>query len=242
MEDRPVRAGREGGLTMFADLELIFESYKHLLGALAVLLTLGGFVLTIMQLNRNLKFQRETVAKTTYREYLQLCIAKPDLAAGRVMKASIKWEEYAWFVATLLWACEEIVEYARGNAAWMRTVRTQLGYHRAYLASDEFQKKLDLYTPRVRKLIDEVIAGGKEAEPIAPPTAPERPRYEPPKFDALKSDAPKSDFAKTESSKADPSKTETAKFEPAKTEPVKIDPPKFEPFKTEPSKSDPTKS
>jgi hypothetical protein len=144
---------------MFADLELFFDSYKHLLTALAILVALGGLWLTLVQLRLNHRFQREMVAKAAYREYLKLCIAKPMLASGKVTKTSLNWDEYTWFVSMLFWACDEMILHSSDKVA-IAALKLDLANHRTYLASPEFQAESALYTRQLRNLIDEVLASG----------------------------------------------------------------------------------
>ncbi len=173
---------------MFTDLELFFDSYKHLLTALVILIALGGLWLTFVQLKLNYRLQRETAAKTAYREYLQLCVTKPMLASGKVTKTSLNWDEYTWFVATLLWACDEMILNSSDKVA-IAALKLDLANHRTYFASPEFQVESALYTRDLRNLIDDVLGSGGDKEKTA--------------------DAPKL---------SDPPKpAETSKTEPAKT-------------------------
>lgn len=143
---------------MVTNLELFIENYAHLLAALAILVLFGGFAAVLSQLKRNHDFQREMVAKTTYREYLKLCVAKPTLASAKVTKASLAWDEYTWFVSLLLRACDEVVTYAPRDRMWRANIKADLAHHRAYLGSAECESELALYSPQLRKLIAEVLA------------------------------------------------------------------------------------
>ena len=53
--------------------------------------------------------QRETTAKTIFREYLKLTIEYPQFAAGGYHEhKGAERERYKWFVANFLWGAEEI--------------------------------------------------------------------------------------------------------------------------------------
>ncbi len=136
---------------------------KNFVALFTALAAVIGFMLTVVQLRRNLQFQRETVAKTTYREYLKLCVERPNLASGKVEKEnnSREWEQYKWFVSLLIWACEEVVEYAPHDEVWLANITLELGYHGTYLASDEFDCERQLYTRKVRKIIQDVVNSAK---------------------------------------------------------------------------------
>jgi hypothetical protein len=124
-----------------------------------VLIATVGFLATLYQLRRGLIFQRETVATTTYREYHRVSIDHPDLASGKCERDGdpAKWDQYTWYVALMLWACELITEYAPKDAVWLASIKAELGAHSKYLASDEFQnEELGLYSERLRNIIHEV--------------------------------------------------------------------------------------
>jgi hypothetical protein len=172
---------------MITDLELFFDSYRHLLAALAILVALGGLWLTFAQLKLNHRLQRETAAKTAYREYLQLCVAKPLLASGKVTKTSLNWDEYTWFVAALLWACDELIMNSSDKIA-IAALKLDLANHRTYFASPEFQAESALYTRELRALIDDVLASGGDKDKTADapklgdtPKTPETSKTEPAK-------------------------------------------------------------
>ena len=133
-----------------------------------VLIGTVGFGATLFQLWRGLRFQRETVATTTYREYQRVSIEHPDLASGKCecVGDPAKWEQYTWYVALMLWACELITEYAPKDAVWLASIKAELGAHSKYLASDEFQsQELGLYSERLRNIINEVAPRPSEKKP-----------------------------------------------------------------------------
>jgi hypothetical protein len=116
-----------------------------------------GLGLTVYQLKRSLRFQRETVATTTYREYLKTSIDKPVLASGKCAKVKEldQWEQYTWYVALLLWASELIIEYAPKDKVWLASIKSELLVHREYLADDEFRNsERGLYSTKLQTIID----------------------------------------------------------------------------------------
>ena len=69
-------------------------------------------------LRSNQKNQRESTAKSVFREYLRLAFEHSDLAEPDYQKLQAqpdKYKKYSWFVAHLLWACEEILRYEEGK-------------------------------------------------------------------------------------------------------------------------------
>jgi hypothetical protein len=116
-----------------------------------------------------LRYQRETMAKATFREFLKLCIQHPAWADGR--PADGEQESYSWFVAHFLWAAEEILAYS--PRAWKKNLQLHLRYHANYLRSNVQFRRDDLptYDRRLRRLLRETL-GISEGEP--PVETPER--------------------------------------------------------------------
>lgn len=106
------------------------------------------------QLSLNRKNQRETTAKTNFREFLKLCVEHPKFAWG---DPNGKQEQYEWFVAHFLWAAEEILEFAPGE--WKENLKLHINYHRNFLENDtQFQRQdLPTYTPRLRDFLHETL-------------------------------------------------------------------------------------
>jgi hypothetical protein len=109
------------------------------------------------QLVTNRKNQRETTAKTNFREFLKLCVDYPDFAYGIILDAECR-AKYEWFVSHFLWAAEEILEYARED--WEDNLRLHISYHRGYLQHDaEFRgEDFPTYTKKLRHFIDATLA------------------------------------------------------------------------------------
>lgn len=130
------------------------------------------------QLRLNRGNQRETIAKTLYRDYLRLAIDKPRFAYPGLMQvdhdrrtadsSNDAYEAYEWFVSYLLHALEEILTIRRSEV-WIETVKAQLGYHKPCLSGEYFQTELKkCYSWALQELIDGVCAviltsGGTEA-------------------------------------------------------------------------------
>jgi hypothetical protein len=114
------------------------------------------------QLNLSLKNQRETTAKTNFRDFLKLCVDHPDLAFGQ---SGANPQQYEWFVAEFLWAAEEILEFAPDP--WERTLRLHIAHHRKYLEKDtRFRThSLPTYTPRLQEFIAGVLRELPPADP-----------------------------------------------------------------------------
>jgi len=135
-------------LKSFADIAPIFS----MLG-----IFLGVFVAR-RQLKLSRLSQRETTAKSTWREYLKLAFECPKLAAGGPINSMSTDElrKYRWFVAHLLWAVEEVMFFARKDQIWRENIRLQMLNHRDYFRRDEaFQRALGGYSKDVRDLVQQ---------------------------------------------------------------------------------------
>jgi len=101
--------------------------------------------------------QRETTAKTIFREYLKLTIEHADFAAVKFKKDQR--EQYKWFVANFLWAAEEILAFAKGDNVWKRNLELHARVHRDYLASRDFtESELHTYSDEVQRFVEDVVA------------------------------------------------------------------------------------
>jgi hypothetical protein len=130
--------------------------WKEIAGNIPLALAALGLCATAIQVHRNRTSQRENTAKSIYRDYLQMAVNDPLLADGDFQKITTSngLEKYRWFVSYLLWACEEIIEFAPKDEIWDRDVRQQIGYHRQYLLSSEFKEnELGFYSEKLQDYI-----------------------------------------------------------------------------------------
>jgi len=105
--------------------------------------------------------QGESTAKSIFREYLRLAFEHPDLAAPDYPKLAAepdKYQKYSWFVAHLLWACEEILQYEKGEI-WKKNLQRNVDYHREYFINDsDFNEKdFRLYDSSVQELVQNAM-------------------------------------------------------------------------------------
>ena len=87
------------------------KDWAEIAPGLTPVVALIAVLIAWRQLALNRSNQRETTAKTTFRDFLKLCVQYPDLASGK--PALGKEADYEWFVGYFLWAAEEILEYSR---------------------------------------------------------------------------------------------------------------------------------
>jgi len=132
---------------------------------ITALVAVGGVSIAICQLRSNQKNQRESTAKSIFREYLRLAFEHSDLAKPNYQKlaAQDRLEEYSWFVAHLLWACEEMLQYPMGEL-WKKNLQRNVDLHREYFInnSDFKEKDFPLYDPSVQELVRNAKASHQE--------------------------------------------------------------------------------
>jgi hypothetical protein len=132
------------------------EITRGLTSAVALLAVLVAW----RQLTLNRVNQRETTAKTTFREYLKLAVQHPEFACADYKDLSdVERERYEWLVGYLLWSIEELLEFKAGDDVWTKSLRLHLSYHRDYLASpsDFKEEEFQTYSRRTQDFIDQTI-------------------------------------------------------------------------------------
>jgi hypothetical protein len=116
-----------------------------------------GFAWAQLRLNRN--NQRETTAKTTFREFLKITVEHPELAEGdyQSLVKTGKKEKYEWFVGYFLWATEEMLEYGERDPTWRYNLEMVASRHSEYFKTPEFQSELPGYNNKIRSLVAQII-------------------------------------------------------------------------------------
>jgi hypothetical protein len=126
----------------------------------ATVIALIGIVVAYRQFRADTIAQKHTAAITAWTEYLRLALAHPDFARPQpwLTGAGIsgpQFSQYRWFVATLLFACEQVLEAHPDDSAWREIVKAQLRHHHAFLAQPYFDKAV--YSMPLATLATEVI-------------------------------------------------------------------------------------
>ena len=109
---------------------------------IATVVGLLGVWLAYRQFRAGALAQKQTTAITAWSEYLRLALAHPDLSRPPSWLASATGHQdhsrYRWFVAAMLFACEQVLEAHPDDEAWNDVVASQLRYHHAFLNSQYF--------------------------------------------------------------------------------------------------------
>lgn len=131
------------------------DRHANAVGALSTLLTaiiaLGALVAVKIQIDAADQIQKEQSAKEIFREYLNLSIQKPNLAAPDycALRTSPELPAYQAFVEYLLYAGEQLIEM---DADWSAAIDAELGAHTTYLCSPEHETAN--YTAEVQRLLE----------------------------------------------------------------------------------------
>jgi hypothetical protein len=136
-----------------------FAEWTQTAPGLTPLIALIAVLVAWRQLVLNRINQRETTAKTTFREYLRLAVQYPELSTTEYdqLKGD-DLERYKWLVGYLLWSAEELIEFRSREDVWTRNLHMLIGYHREYLKSQEFrEQELGTYSAKMQALINNVI-------------------------------------------------------------------------------------
>jgi hypothetical protein len=111
------------------------------------------------QLALNRANQRETTAKTTFREYLRLAVQYPKLSLADYKDlVGDDREQYEWLVGYLLWSAEELLEFKAKEDVWTKNLQMLVGYHRDYLRTPAFMEhEFQTYSAKTQALIKKAI-------------------------------------------------------------------------------------
>jgi hypothetical protein len=96
---------------------------------------------------------RRNDARDSYRDFMVLAMDNPDFSAPdytAIAKDPKQSERYAWFVADMLTAFEQVMESHPVDSAWRTSIRRGLQDHKDYLLSKDFQDEICDYDPGFR--------------------------------------------------------------------------------------------
>jgi hypothetical protein len=118
-----------------------------------------GVFIAYRQFRAGAEGQRQATAIATWQNYLQLALQHPDLSLPSAHlsgagEGSEEHSRYRWFVSTMLFAGEQVLDAHPGDSARETTVKAQLTLHRRHLSRDGFRK--GFYSHRITQLIEKV--------------------------------------------------------------------------------------
>lgn len=141
-----------------------------------VLIAVVSAALILLQVWSSARAARATLALETHREYIRLCIDRPELCCTRTMLAHLgrksfdgvnDWpttkevEQCLWFLSYVLHTMEQILETTSflwfRNEAWHAVVRSQLSYHRGLL-EQVWPTSRKHYGSRLGAVVEEILS------------------------------------------------------------------------------------
>lgn len=122
------------------------------------LIAIFAVIVAIRQLKSSKIESRSSTANSIYHSYLNLCLANPELAKGKgsITKANDNYGSYCWFISSMLFSFEKIIESVDSNEKWESTIKSQLERHKEFLKNSRTAKS-DEWDNRLKKLIDSVV-------------------------------------------------------------------------------------
>jgi hypothetical protein len=161
-------AGRSPRLSFAWLANAKLQGVAHLATAFTALLTMAALGFAASQLRISAEqgkeealLQREIAANASWERYMELALARPELAAGLDYSHALPSVRttYAWFVARMLFAGEQILGFAPNDAQWKLTIKNEAGKHNSFLASDDFiYGTYCVYAVRLRTTVIEAFS------------------------------------------------------------------------------------
>jgi hypothetical protein len=150
------------------------EAISAAASALAAFLAL---VYAVYQVSESKRVSREATALQAHREYLALCVERPELSSSLMFAKSNglkdfseiekilskESEAYLWFAAVLLGTCEQILENVSASGAWKRIIKGQLSMHWPLLEV-MWHNWRGGYSSKLQKLVDQVLDNPPESD------------------------------------------------------------------------------
>lgn len=136
--------------------------WSSMLDTFASIATIGAASLTAYAVYIALKQLKTSHTQNSiglYQQYLQLCIQYPQFANGLPkpkQKNCQAYEQYLWFVATMLNCFEQVLLSSSDDQQWVNTVKVQLTKHKEAISNSGSLKR-DEWEPVLLTLIRQTI-------------------------------------------------------------------------------------
>lgn len=111
------------------------------------------------QLKSSASETKNATAYNLYHQYLTMCIDMPLFAYGldKPNNRTIEYGQYCWFVSSMLFTFEQILETNSPDQKWQDTIKSQLLIHKNFLSISTTVRKRN-WNNNLQKMIDEVIS------------------------------------------------------------------------------------
>ncbi|EAS64070.1 hypothetical protein VAS14_17491 [Photobacterium angustum S14] len=128
--------------------------WSSMLSTFASIATIIAAVLAIFAVKiavKQIRLSKTQSAISLYQQYLELCTQYPRFARGMnkpIKRNCNQYEQYLWFVASMLHCFEQVVLSVGDDPQWQNTIKSQLKKHikaisvSGSLSRDEWEKSL----------------------------------------------------------------------------------------------------
>lgn len=103
----------------------------------AVIVAIIAATIAYKQLISNVKVSKSSTANNIYQQYLHLCMEHPVFSLGmkKPDERNEEYTKYCWFVSSMLFSFEQVLEINEDDDKWLRTIESQLARHASHLKS-----------------------------------------------------------------------------------------------------------
>ncbi|WP_316511423.1 hypothetical protein [Klebsiella grimontii] len=100
---------------------------------------------------------RKNTAYGIYQQYLSLCINNPLFSDGmsKPEDRTTEYGQYRWFVSSMLFSFEQILDTQKNDLQWINTIKSQLNLHKEILRRSRTVKDKE-WSVELSKIIEEV--------------------------------------------------------------------------------------
>ena len=131
--------------------------YSNVATVFAVVVAAIAAGIALYQLRSSRAESRRSTAHQIYQQYLAMCIEYPKFSLGmnKPLRRNQEYTKYCWFVSSMLFSFEQILEINSTDEQWVSTIETQLKMHEKHLKlsssvrDGQWEKNLDLILKRV---------------------------------------------------------------------------------------------
>jgi hypothetical protein len=125
---------------------------------LAVIVALLAARIAYKQFVSSIKETRNATAYSIYHQYLTLCLDKPQLSSGmqKPHQHSVEYDKYRWFVSSMLFTFEQILDTQKDDPKWIKTITSQLKIHKHFLATSRTVRDKE-WDEQLQTIIDDVL-------------------------------------------------------------------------------------
>ncbi|HFP9403981.1 TPA: hypothetical protein ACHOZF_001511 [Raoultella planticola] len=124
----------------------------------AGVIAVAAAIIAYNQLKSGRDEGRKNTAYGIYQQYLLLCINNPQFSDGMI-KPVIKnsdYGQYRWFVSSMLFSFEQILDTQKNDQQWIGTIKSQLNIHKEILKVSRTVKNNE-WSTELLTIIKEVV-------------------------------------------------------------------------------------